>query len=226
MHTFTGILPDKPHYLYFTVDLAPTSPAVVGNTKEDTAKAKQPEPELIPPTPLEQNNKTKGTKLPKHTQQTKLNATQSSVLKQLVTLEQSKLYHESKSKEFERHTKKHKQPDFTYPHTDISYTGDFSSENHEKYTELKRKFQIDMCELLAQHHKEKSEATSTEVESLLLRAEMAYKDTRELTLIEEQYKALAIEKFLRNKTNKNNKRRGAGGVNHTAENNNSKRQRR
>ena len=88
VHNFTGILPDKPHYLYFTVDLAPTSPAVVGNTKEDTAKAKKPEPEVIPPRPLEQNNKTKGTKLPKHTQQTKLNATQSSVLTQLVTLEQ------------------------------------------------------------------------------------------------------------------------------------------
>ena len=79
-----------------------------------------------------------------------------------------------------------------------------------------------MRELLAQHHKEKSEVTSIEVESLLLRAEMAYKDTPELTLIKEKYRALAIEKFLTNKTKKNNRRRGAGCVNHTAENNNSK----
>ena len=49
-----------------------------------------------------------------------------------ITLEQSKLYHESKSKEFTRHTAKGKQPNFTYPHTEVSYTNDFSSESYEK----------------------------------------------------------------------------------------------
>ena len=73
---------------------------------------------------------------------TKLNATQSFIPKRLVTLERSKLYHESKSKEFTRHTTKQKQPDFTYLHAEVSYTNDFSSESHEKYKQIKQKFQI------------------------------------------------------------------------------------
>ena len=238
-----------PPNIYSTVELAPTSPAVVRQTnaeestkpkplydhKEHT-KNKEPQPEeVIPPTPQKQtcqkqtckNNNKISTKTTNHTPETKLNATQSSVLKQLVTLEQSRLYHESKSKEFIRHTTKHKQPDFTYPHTEVLYTNNFSRESHEKYKQLKQKFQIDMCELLAQHHKEKSEEASTEVESLLLRAEMAYDNTKELMLIKLRYKTTAMEKFLAKKPNKNAKRRGAGGANDAADNNEStKRQRR
>ena len=182
----------------FTVDLAPTSPAVVRQTNE-VEKSSRPKPldaynkeptcnkkteaEVIPPTPQKQTYKTTmNTKTTNKAPKTKLYATQSNVLKRLVTLEQSKLYHEGKSKKFTRHATKHKQPDFTYPHTEVSYTNDFSSESHEKYKQLKRKFQIDMCELLAQHHKERAEEASTEVESLLLRAEMAYNDTQELML--------------------------------------------
>ena len=73
-----------------------------------------------------------------------------------------------------------------------------------------------MCELLAQHHKEKAEA-STEVESLLLRAEMAYNDTPELMLLKKSYKTMAIEKFIAKKPSKNNKKRGVGGANQAAE---------
>ena len=233
-----------PPYICFTVDLAPTSPTVVRQTKEveESSKPKpldahkehktymEKEPEVIPPTPQKQTCKNKTTTCTKSTKQapkTKLNATQSSVLKRLVTLERSKLYHESKSKEFIRHTTKHKQPEFTYPHTEVSYTNDFSSESHEKYKQMKQKFQKDMCELLAQHHKEKAEQASTEVESHPLRAEMAYNDTPELTLLKKSYKTMAIEKFIATKPNKNNKRRGAGGANHAAENNkDTKRQRR
>ncbi len=149
----------------------------------------------------------------------KLNTSQANVLKRLVTLQQSKLYHESKAIEFTRHTTKNKQPNFTYPHTEMSYTDNFSSEMHEKYKQLKRKFQVDMCELLAQHHKEKAEETATDVESLLLRAEMAYNSTPELTLIQNEYKTRAIEKFIAIKPKKNAQRRGAGGADHTQENN-------
>ena len=224
----------KPPNLYFTVDLAPTSPTVVRQTnaveestkpkpldahKEHT-KNKETDPEVIPPTPQKQNckNKAISTKTTKQPLNTKLNATQASVLKRLVTLEQSNLYHKSKTEEFTRHTKKHKQPDFTYPHTEISYTHNFSSESHEKYKQLKQKFQIEMCELLAQHHREKAEEASTEVESLLQRAEMAYKNTQELMLMKQKYKATAIEKFIALKPRKNTKRRGVGGANNAADN--------
>ena len=230
-YTATLIMPS---YIRFTVDLAPTSPTVVRQTNEvgECSRSKplddhklhtcnnEKEPEVIPPTPLKQTCKNKQTISAKTTDQapkTKLNATQSSVLKRLVTLERSKLYHQSKSKEFTRHTTKHKQPDFTYPHTEISYTNDFSSESHEKYKQIKRKFQIDMCELLAQHHKEKAEEASAEVESLLLRAEMAYNDTPELMLLKKSYKTMAIEKFIAKKPSKNNKKRGVGGANQAAE---------
>ena len=84
---------------------------------------------------------------------------------------------------------------------------------------MKQKFQKGMCELLPQHHKEKAEQASTEVESLLLHAEMAYNDTPELTLLKKSYTTMAIEKFIATKPNKNNKRRGAGGANHATENN-------
>ena len=45
-----------------------------------------------------------------------------------------------------------------------------------------------MCELLAQHHKEKAEEASIEAESLLLFTGMAYNDTQELMFMEQSYK--------------------------------------
>ena len=67
---------------------------------------------------------------------------------------------------------------------------------------MKQKFQIEMCELLAQHHTEKAEEASTEVESLLLRAEMDYNDTPQPTLLKISYKTMVIEKFIAKKPNK------------------------
>ena len=145
-------------YICFTADFAPTSPTVMRQTSEvwESSKSKLPyahkehicnkkkEPKVIPPTPLKQTCKNKkktiSTKITDQAPKTKLNATQSSVLKQLVMLEPSKLYHESESKEFTRHRTKHKPPNFTYPHTEISYTNDFSSESHKKYKQIKRTF--------------------------------------------------------------------------------------
>ena len=84
-----------------------------------------------------------------------------------------------------------------------------------------------MCELLALHHNEKAGEASTEVESLLLRAEMAYNDTPELMLLKKSYKTMAIDKFIAKTPNKNNKKRGVGGATHAAENGEgTKRQRR
>ena len=224
-----------PSYICFTVDLTPASPTVMRQTNKvgESSKSKpldahkehacnkEKEPEVIQPMPLKQTCKNKKTISAKTTDQapkTKLNATQSSVLKRLVTLERLKLYHQSKSKEFTRHTTKHKQPDFTYPHTEISYTNDFSKESHEIYKQIKQKFKIDMCKLQAQHQKEKAEEASTEVESLLLQAEMAYNDNPELMPLKKSYKTMAIEKFIAKKPNKNNKKRGVGDANHAAEN--------
>lgn len=129
------------------------SPSTIKETQQQQntkTRNKLSKLEVIPPTPEKQLTKNQTTTIisANQTQNKQLDISQANVLKQLVTLEQSNLYHESKSKEFTRHTTKDKQPNFTYPQTEVSYTNNFSSEMHEKYKNLKRQFQIDMCELL------------------------------------------------------------------------------
>lgn len=187
-----------------------------------TSKTKAEEKTIIPPTPLIQtnaakiktiNNTKQKTQKTKTMPTTKLDPTQKNILQQLVGLEHSKLYHKNKSLEFTRHCTKQKQPNFTYPHTDVSYINDFSNENHEDYKKLKQTFQIGLCRILAKHHEEKSEEATTNVENHLQRAEMVYDNTPELDIIKSHYKQIAVEKFIAKKPN--GKKRGAGGPNQT-----------